>query len=306
MEDNPESVQAEASDKSDVRLAASWLANTLTSLVNWIQRDAAFWTALATVLMAITTGIYTFYARKQWREMQGAGRQTDQLLCLYGNQLLAAQQQGRDTHELALTTRDALIDVQRAIMTPEALTVSRGRSETTGVVEKISFVLQWKNTGNTPTKYLQTHFSWMPSTSPTLPKDFKYPDLWATGIAHIPTQSFAGPQQVIQTVPVEIDRNTIMAVRGSALYLYFWGWARYRDVFEGTVSHVSEYCFQVSGFYNDPFGTNPADVVTPIISNCYSHNCQDEECTGKPRRSPAIVSQQATEAPKPCPTPKAP
>jgi hypothetical protein len=68
--------------------------------------SSEFWTALATVVMAITTIAYTIYARRQWKEMQGSGKQTDRLLCLYQQQLAQLTKQVGDTHELAERTKD--------------------------------------------------------------------------------------------------------------------------------------------------------------------------------------------------------
>ncbi len=61
-------------------------------------------TAIATALIFVTTVVYTTYAKKQWQEMEGSGKQTDQLIYLYRQQLAELQKQALDTHELAEST----------------------------------------------------------------------------------------------------------------------------------------------------------------------------------------------------------
>jgi hypothetical protein len=70
----------------------------------WLNsRKPDFYIAWATIIMVGTTTVYTYYARKQWKEMHDAGAQTDQLICLYRQQLEQLQKQATDTHTLAET-----------------------------------------------------------------------------------------------------------------------------------------------------------------------------------------------------------
>lgn len=60
--------------------------------------------------MAASTVVYTIYAKKQWRVMEGqlrelknSGKQTDDLICLYQQQVANLSQQATDTHALAIS-----------------------------------------------------------------------------------------------------------------------------------------------------------------------------------------------------------
>src|SRR6267378_5021106 len=78
-------------------------------VVVWFRaRDDGFWTALATIVMAITTGIYTYYARKQWKEMSNS---TD--LLATQTKLLSAQLKG---------TMSAIVRFEEPRLTPDPIT----------------------------------------------------------------------------------------------------------------------------------------------------------------------------------------
>jgi hypothetical protein len=44
-----------------------WMSNSVSSLRNKIPKQSTFWTALATIVMAFVTAMYTLYARRQWK-----------------------------------------------------------------------------------------------------------------------------------------------------------------------------------------------------------------------------------------------
>jgi hypothetical protein len=77
-------------------------------VVMWLDENDGAVTAVATIVIAVLTGFYVHYAKVQWKamrdqitEMQGSGKQTDKLICLYQKQLAELQKQGTDTHTLA-------------------------------------------------------------------------------------------------------------------------------------------------------------------------------------------------------------
>lgn len=208
-----------------------------------------------------------------------------------GQQVAQLSKQAADTHqlaeqskaqadrtkEIAQTSRDALIQVQRAVMSPDDIIMLRNSDN--GAVNQFNFVIRWKNTGTTPTKNLTIHHSWKPM--PIIPNDFNYPELWNPGEPETYTPAFASPQKSLDTLPTEVSPEQIKAVQKHLLRLYFWGWAKYRDVFKSTPRHISEYCVEVNGFRGDPLDTDPSHPVVPTTSNCPSYNCHDEECKVK-------------------------
>lgn len=237
--------------------------------------------------------------RGQLKQMEGSSSQTDKMICLYGNQLIEIRQQGRDTHALARTTRDALVQVQRALMSIEGPRVLRDMKD--GTINNFYIGFAWKNGGTTSTVNLITHHNWA-FTSTMMPKGFDLTDKWRAGEPHIATPSFAGPQGEIGMEADEISPAIIGAVQSHNISLVFWGWARYRDVFQGTPTHVSRYCVQLIGFHGNALSTNPSEVVVPVYQNCPTHNCHDEECDGEPKPVGTIlaVEEPPMEPLKPC------
>jgi hypothetical protein len=127
---------------------------------------------LLTGVIALSNTCYTHYARKQFesmneqlKQMQQSGKQTDQLICLYQNQLLELRKQAVDTHIFAkaakdqagiakrasVTTREALTSVQRAFVTFGG-TASATRVIEASKISELVFNLPWQNEGVTPTK----------------------------------------------------------------------------------------------------------------------------------------------------------
>jgi hypothetical protein len=62
---------------------------------------AARRTTLATIWIAVFTSVLAGVGYFQWSEMKASGNQTDQLICLYRDQLAQLFRQASDTHELA-------------------------------------------------------------------------------------------------------------------------------------------------------------------------------------------------------------
>ncbi len=101
--------------------------------------------------------------------------------------------------------------------------------------------LRVENSGNTPTKDLRMHFSWV-CVPNDLPENFTYEDK-GKAVDH---PLMIGPKSGIFTGPMEISNVDIQKVRVGKLKLYFYGWATYYDVFENTPLHRTEFCFEAS------------------------------------------------------------
>ena len=61
--------------------------------------NATIWLAVFTVVLAVVSGLTLRILNGQLGEMQGSGKQTDKLICLY-------QKQAGDTHNLAVRTKE--------------------------------------------------------------------------------------------------------------------------------------------------------------------------------------------------------
>ena len=234
----------------------------------------------------------------QLHQMEGSSGQSDQMICLYGNQTAgpSAAEQGHSrfgaNHQRWSRSGSTRPDVGRQ--------VQMTRVAQDGKINTVNFSIFWRNGGTTATKNLIFHHNWSWSL-PVMPKNFDFKDKWGEGAPHAPTPSFAGPQGRIGTSSYDFSPGQIALLKSKQMSLVFWGWARYNDVFRGTPIHISRYCFQVIGFRGDPLAPNDSgDLIT---QNCDRNNCHDEECTGEPRRPPTLP-EPVIEPPKPCPVPK--
>ncbi len=68
---------------------------------------------------------------------------------------------------------------------------------------------------------------------------------------------------------------------------YFFGEARYHDVFPGTPLHVTKYCFSLNGV------TGGNDRPTPIPLVCRHWNCADDECKADRESFEAEIAEAA-------------
>jgi hypothetical protein len=54
---------------------------------------------------------------------------------------------------------------------------------------------------------------------------------------------------------------------------YIWGWVTYRDVFQGSPWHLTEFCQEVTAVNIAKDGT-----LLPSFGDCTHHNCTDDQC----------------------------
>jgi hypothetical protein len=85
-----------------------------------------------------------------------------------------------------------------------------------------------------------------------------------------------------ETIPATVGAIRITQIRTRPIY--FYGWAKYSDVFDVTDKtpvHVTMYCFQMNSYTGDP--QVPASNFHPTFAPCLGrHNCADDECDGEP------------------------
>ncbi len=283
-------------------VAPIWPVRIWRRFLDWENdpfRQRAHWSDFAT--MGLTIAIIIIGAAQaciyhgqlkvmggQLAEMQGSGKQTDQMLCLIRQQLEQITKQTTDTHELATqaknqadrtkeiaeTSRDALISVQRAFVFAIGFEGVRiGDPNDATKIAYLDFSITWENNGTTPTRHMTQHYSWLTPIDP-LPDNYSYPDLGDTKLIPVTL----GPKAVGHTTPIRIPADTITRIVNHQQHLYIWGWVRYRDIFAKSKPHITRYCTEVVGFDGNPTSVNPNDLVKPVLSNCGGNNCYDEEC----------------------------
>ncbi|HSI52102.1 MAG TPA: hypothetical protein VLA61_27870 [Ideonella sp.] len=107
------------------------------------------------------------------------------------------------------------------------------------------FGVGWTSGGNTPTRELRTYIDYV-VTDGELPADFVFPED-ASPIARgflAPKQMFNGPR-IPATSPLDVSISE--QVRTNAKKLYFFGWAKYFDMFHNTPERITKFCFLVNG-----------------------------------------------------------
>jgi hypothetical protein len=272
-----------------VRETLRWFKTAGHAASSRLRHDAVLWTALATLLMAFTTLVYTYYARKQWQEMSTSSVQTDQQIQLYreqvnlySKQLKQLEEQVKETRNLAMTAKDSLVSVQRAFVnfdpTP-SITRQLGPIPDADAYGE-TFSVRMTNIGNTPTRDMfdSCNAAVFPDK---LAPDFAFPDIARNvrirvvlppkGSINCTHGGYIPAQQIKEVESLEHPKN-----------LYLWGWARYRDIFPGSPAHISKFCFRLSNWNGNSL--SPKENGTMVFELCPFHNCSDDECeTEKPQ-----------------------
>ena len=145
--------------------------------------------------------------------------------------------------------RESLQAVQRAYaqfpyVAKENVNVARLLDASTGNTAGWRFYLPLDNTGNTPAYDLRVHvnFTNVDGTD-GLPGDFTYPDYGSTDEPQPPLT--IGAKARIYSSPLDISHAIMRKLQLKESRLFFYGWANYRDVFEGTTIHRSEFCYEL-------------------------------------------------------------
>jgi hypothetical protein len=182
-----------------------------------------------------------------------------------------------DANEIA---RQSLESVQRATV------IFRLEVEATGMfngsrMTSWNFKFPIENTGATPTRGLVDHVN-VGTNAGQLPDTFEYPDV----NGNISYPSVIGPKETIFTPDLFLEPQVIQDFRDGKKRLFFWGWAKYRDIFKDTPEHITKFCFELVAFEGNPWTgvnpLNPSKIGRSRMSTCPNNNCMDEECTGGP------------------------
>jgi len=173
--------------------------------------------------------------------------------------------------------REALEAVQRAYITfSPAFDTTIKIDPFTHKANSWDFMIPMENSGVTPTRGMTAHIDqW--NGHDKLPGNFSYPD---TGNA-APQLLVLGPKAKTDLGPVSITPDVIDALesvpKGGSWHLYFYGWARYHDIFQATPEHITMFCYEVTSVTGDAYFPRRDEVATFFIA-CPHHNCTDEEC----------------------------
>jgi hypothetical protein len=187
--------------------------------------------------------------------------------------------QAQAAESQAISARTSMVVSQKAFVFFSMALTRHPITDKSGKATAWEFLVPIQNIGNTPTKdlsiigriFLDGRFGEAPVPY--------YDDLTVKEGPRL----FLPPHAIgNQTTPVGVNTMRIKEINKKPIY--FYGWAKYHDVFDisdRTPLHITMYCFQVSSYAGDP--TVPDISFNPAFAPCPGrHNCADEECDGEP------------------------
>jgi hypothetical protein len=225
---------------------------------------------IATNVILAIVGIFALRAYYgQLGVMQG---QLDQMTKQFP-EIQKSSQAAKDSAEVA---RDSLNTVQRANISLGQMSGTRNGVSPNPKTISLTAIFPWENAGYTPTRQMTTHVS-RGFYKNGLPKNWNFPDLWAEKAPRVFTPVVVSPHGHVNYT-ISFGYEDIDKVISHKSRLFFWGWARYRDVFDETPVHITRFCVELTGFLGNPLSPNLNAPVSPSFDFCDIDNCQDEEC----------------------------
>jgi hypothetical protein len=226
--------------------------------------------ALFTLLLVGATVMLYFAGERQLRlASETSKRQSDEM-----EKSIAVAENSADI------ARHAMVAGQRAFVFPVSLVPEWLIGDQPGHYNW-QFRPMWRNSGDTPTRNMTMHAGYELRDTP-LPDnfDFDYPTT-EIGSALIPPKTeYAGG--MAPRGPDKITPSDIAAVQSGIKFMFFWGWAKYFDVFPETPARVTRFCWQVIPM-GDPFAFRPGapqnhqSLRFPYVYN-HKGNCADDDC----------------------------
>jgi hypothetical protein len=258
------------------------------------QRNGPKWTDIAIVIL--TAGIvYAAWLQtrifvKQLMEMHDTGTDTHTLaqqavsqVGAMNGQLTAMQNQITQMKVANGINREALESVQRAFI---SFTPTEARYEDTRLV---AFRIwgNWENSGATPAiqVWARSHYAKVPKIT----SGYSYPFDNTDPIAPF----VIGPhsRSMFESVAIPVSDST------SGFHSYYYGWAVYRDSFNGTGLHLTEFCQEIWGVPKSVNGTQMGEA--DLIETCPQHSCYDKHCPDYKARTKEAQEYEAKTFPPP-------
>lgn len=189
----------------------------------------------------------------------------------------AAKDAAKAAQKSSNVARDALTRGQRAFLsfgqTLEVIAIPDANRQ---------HIISWEfkpvmiNSGDTPTRNAVHQFNSTHTGTEVLPPNFQFPD----AIEAMRSFFTVAPKDRKTGGDLRVDAALLNDIRAHTQHLYFWGWVTYRDVFDGTPTHVSMFCTELDEVRED--ATRVDIAMTTGWTQCsLHHNCNDEECDGE-------------------------
>jgi hypothetical protein len=226
-------------------------------------------TAVATAVIAAYTVVLSVSTKRLWRQAKTASEIAK-----------AAADQAKRSVDLA---EASLVAGERAFIFAVGIAPLWEKSPD-GKVYCWRFRPSWNNSGDTPTRELSFNTECVLLDKTDLPKDFNFDqDTQPPGKGLIPPKSTLSGSQAPKVPLSAITPQDLADMQGGRKHLFFWGWARYRDIFPNTPQHITRFCWMIT-VVGDPFNYDP-NSDKPEHRLVFSYvlyslgNCADEECT---------------------------
>ncbi len=278
----------------------------------WKRVTGPGWiTAIATLLIFVTTATYTYYAKKQWAtmqaqldqmasqlpELQRAANAAEKSAVTAENALKSGDQTTTSTlAQMAIQSkamrnaakamkeqvagikdsnrinRDALISVQRAFITVPGLDERLNALDPSETNWMWDVSARIENSGATAAVHVVHNFI----TAPRI--DEPDDDAFVGKNSANDYGETIGPKATGFSARLQVPHfiiKSLSAHRITDKKLFLWGWIIYRDTFEGTPPHLTEFCEQ----FNRAIHKSAGDLAwTWQTEHCATHNCIDEYC----------------------------
>ena len=167
--------------------------------------------------------------------------------------------------------------VQRAFLTYVPMQPSWSKvpsAEKNEIISGYNFNMALVNNGTTPTKsaIYQVNIA-VSNSAPSKGLDF------SSLQQSEKTPYVFGPRFAAQVKPVFVSLTDIEAVSQAKKHIFIWGWAVYRDIFDGTPTRLTEFCNEVTEpVWTKPTHTDPSAEMGSLFLPCPTYNCYDENC----------------------------
>jgi hypothetical protein len=162
--------------------------------------------------------------------------------------VIVTRRQAILTKEAVRISERALISTERAFVflddfDPEIVYGRRGNQSgdfNNLTVNQLAIRPRWRNGGNTPTKDMTIIVNWT-LWSGGLPVGFSY----AYGENVVPAPMFLGPKATEWSEPIRIPANVATTALHGGESIFIWGRVEYRDIFDKTRLHFTEWCYKL-------------------------------------------------------------
>lgn len=168
-------------------------------------------------------------------------------------------------------TNEISVNTQRAFISFKNITGMNLMDSKSKKLAGLQFSVQFENSGTTPTKSAFAQSNVQAWRTP-LPKGFGFEDLGKTE-KHL--SLIIGAKATVSSGPLFVDIDTLNDVMQKKSLLFFWGWVTYHDIFNGTPTRLTEFCFQLEV---EPVLGNPDKTILWRAIPCSTHNYFDEDC----------------------------